>query len=172
MYEEGIGVEKNIEEAKVWYEKSATKGNSLALQNLARLYMHGDPNYPLKDGKIKELCDQIEQRIKHESNSNLFDARGYNVIGECNINSEEAKENYMNALVIQKQVLGDDNMDVAITQIHLAVVNYKLGEKEEVKDNLLKALENKIKIEVEKAIAILEYNKKALEIAEAKLPSA
>jgi TPR repeat protein len=41
MYEQGIGVAKNLEEAVVWYRKSALQGNSAAQFNLGVLYENG-----------------------------------------------------------------------------------------------------------------------------------
>ena len=41
MYEQGIGVDKNENEAIVWYRKSAVQGNVFAQYNLAVLYENG-----------------------------------------------------------------------------------------------------------------------------------
>jgi localization factor PodJL len=46
MYEHGTGVERNIEEAKLWYEKAAVQGNVKAMHNLGSLLSALDmPDY-------------------------------------------------------------------------------------------------------------------------------
>jgi localization factor PodJL len=43
MYEHGTGVERNIDEAKLWYEKAAAQGNIKAMHNLGSLMAALEP---------------------------------------------------------------------------------------------------------------------------------
>ena len=42
MYHLGLGVERNLEEAIIWYLKSAQQGHAIAANNLGSIYLVGD----------------------------------------------------------------------------------------------------------------------------------
>ena len=42
MYYNGLGVEKDYQKAKEWYEKAAAQGNARAQTNLGDMYYNGE----------------------------------------------------------------------------------------------------------------------------------
>ena len=56
LYSEGIGVEKNFETSKLWFEKAAYKGDKVALYNLGSLYYHGGDGIEIDYKKAFDLC--------------------------------------------------------------------------------------------------------------------
>lgn len=47
MYQNGLGVERNVEQALVWYEKAVESGNIPAANNIGALYCEGGLRHDL-----------------------------------------------------------------------------------------------------------------------------
>lgn len=83
-YEQGRGVEKNLEEALKWYHKAAEQGLGAAQNNIGMCYKNGR-------GVTKDLTEAVKWLRKAAENDN---SSGLFNLGWCYYNGEGVEENY------------------------------------------------------------------------------
>jgi hypothetical protein len=87
MYEQGVGVEKDIQKSIQWYEKAAMKGVADAECRLGHIYYHGKgvPRDP------KKACKWLTRAAQHNS------AEAQNTLGHMYLTGDGVKKNIQTA---------------------------------------------------------------------------
>ena len=70
LYEKGIGVERDIPQAKTWYQLAAAQGNASAMHNLAVLFAMGADGTPDQESAVNWFAQAAELGVK-DSQYNL-----------------------------------------------------------------------------------------------------
>ena len=127
MYANGFGVQKDVTQAKMWYEKAAKQGNGAAQYNLAQMFHILGTQDPEAYKRAKYWYEKaIEAEIK-EANNNL---------GTLFLHGQGVEENELKAFALfQKGAKLED----AMAQVNMAIL-YIWGKK--VAHDKLKGYEN------------------------------
>lgn len=92
MYQEGLGVKKNLEKAKYYYEVAANHGDEVAIYNLGEAYFIGDL-YPQNFQKAKRYL----KRVNNLCASNLLGVMYIQGLGGA-VDENKAKDHFNKAV--------------------------------------------------------------------------
>ena len=65
LFEDGDGVEKDLEKAKSWYQKAADQGNAKAETNLGNIY-YDEKEYRDMSRKMLQKYDEHSEKVAEE----------------------------------------------------------------------------------------------------------
>lgn len=106
MYYKGLGVEENLDSARVWFLKAANQGNSDAQKNLGDTYYY---NYTKEiQGEVRNAREILLKKYKFDNNQK---GKDNNTEGKNVKTTKKLSPDYPNALKWYSKAANQDNAD-------------------------------------------------------------
>lgn len=137
MYDQGKGVEKNIQRAIQWYEKSANQGNPYAYYNLGTMYLNGKEvkkDYQKAVEFFKKSINQKDKlQQKHIDNlCKIVPESCTNIEQKPSFDCKNVKKDSVESLICKSNNLS--KLDVELNEIYKKLVLIILEKKELVQE--------------------------------------